>query len=95
MVAVTTFYGYLGAKKGLTEDEEFAEMANFTAEKGEPWPMVFGDKTTNHEAYGVNGIPHWVVLDRTGKVAFIHIGYSAEIFKPFREKVKALVEGKG
>lgn len=94
MVAVTTFYGYIGQEQGLTEDQEFAKMEKFRADKEEPWPMVFGDKTTNHGAYGVSGIPHWVVLDRTGKVAFIHVGYSPQIFVPFREKIKALVEGK-
>jgi hypothetical protein len=93
MVAVTTFYGYIGQERNLTEEQEYAKMEKFRADKEEPWAMVFGDRTTNHEAYGVNGIPHWVVLDRTGKVAFIHVGYSPEIFKPFREKVKALVEG--
>lgn len=92
MVAVTQYYGYVGAKRDLSPEEEFAEMANFIAEKQEPWPMLFGAKD-NSEAYGVSGIPHWVVLDREGKVAFIHVGYSPEIFKPFREKVKQLVGG--
>ena len=93
MVAVTQYYGYVGAKRGLTPEQEHAEMANFIAEKSEPWPMVFGGKE-NNEAYGVGGIPHWVVLDREGKVAFMHVGYSPEIFKPFREKVAKLVGGK-
>ena len=92
MVAVTKYYGYVGPKKNLSEEEEYAEMANFRAEKGEPWPMVFGGQS-NNEAYGEAGIPHWVVLDREGNVAFIHVGYTPEIFKPFREKIKALVEG--
>lgn len=92
MVAVTQFYGTFGALKGLTVEEEYAEMDTFRTEKAEPWPMVFGDKA-NSEAYGVSGIPHWVVLDREGKVAFIHVGYSPAIFGPFREKVKALVGG--
>ena len=92
MVAVTKYYGYVRDKKNLSEEEEYAEMANFRAEKSEPWSMVFGGQS-NNDAYGVGGIPHWVVLDRDGNVAFIHIGYTAEIFVPFREKVKALVEG--
>jgi hypothetical protein len=94
MVAVTQFYGYVGAKRNLSVDEEFAEMEHFRAAKEEPWPMVFGGRS-NSDAYGVGGIPHWVVLDREGNIAFMHIGYSPEIFKPFREKVKNLVEGKG
>ncbi len=93
MVAVTQYYGNVGDKKGLTPEQEHAEMANFLAAKAEPWPMVFGGKD-NGAAYGVSGIPHWVVLDREGKVAFMHVGYSPEIFKPFREKIQKLVGGK-
>jgi len=90
-VAVTSYYGYLGNERNLTEEQEFAKMKDFIAEKGEPWPMVFGDRTTNGGNYGVSGIPHWAVLDREGKVAFIQIGYSPELFKGFRKKVEELV----
>ncbi len=90
-MAVTSYYGYLGNERNLTEEQEFAKMKDFIAEKGEPWPMVFGDRTTNGGNYGVSGIPHWAVLDREGKVAFIQIGYSPELFKGFRKKVEELV----
>lgn len=89
IVAVTQYYGYYGTKRGLSEEEEYAEMANFRAEKDEPWPMVFGDKS-NDEAYGI-GLPLWVVLDREGNVVFIQIGYSTESFKVFRKRVADLV----
>ena len=91
-VAGTQFYGYVAQKRNLSVEQEFAEMDTFRTEKGEPWPMIFGDRA-NSEAYGVSGIPHWVVLDREGNVAFIHIGYSPAIFGPFREKVAKLVGG--
>ena len=89
MVAVTQYYGNVGTKRGLSKEEEYAEMANFRAEKDEPWPMVFGDKP-NYEAYGL-GLPLWVVLDREGNVAFVEFGYSPESFKVFRKRVAALV----
>lgn len=91
IVAVTSFYGYYKDKRNLTPDEEFGHVDQMRTEKGEPWPMIFGDRTINNSAYGVGGIPHWVVLDRTGKVAFVHVGYSAEIFKGFRKKVEDLI----
>ena len=89
---MTQYYGFIGRKRGISEEEEYAAMADFRTEKEEPWPMVFGDKS-NDEAYGIV-LPLWVVLDREGNVAFLEIGYSAESFAAFREKVRALVEGK-
>ena len=92
IVAVTQYYGYIGDSRNLSEEEEFAAMADFRAEKEEPWPMVFGDKS-NDEAYGI-GLPLWVVLDREGNVAFTQSGYSAESFVLFREKIKGLIEAR-
>ena len=89
---MTQYYGFLGAERPLTHEQEFAKMEKFRADKHEPWPMLFGD-SSNSDAYGEAGIPHWVVLDRTGKVAFMHDGYSPETFKPFREQIKKMVEG--
>ncbi|MBL1149047.1 MAG: TlpA family protein disulfide reductase [Armatimonadetes bacterium] len=94
IVAVTSYYGFYKDQRDIKPDQEFEFMKGFVKEKEEPWPFVFGDRTTNHSAYGVSGIPHWAVLDRDGKVAFINIGYSADIFKAFRKKVEDLVNKK-
>ena len=89
MVAVTQYYGFVGTKRGLSEEEEYAEMANFRTEKDEPWPMLFCDKS-NDEAYGI-GLPFWVIIDREGNVEFVQFGYSTESFKVFRKRVATLV----
>jgi len=94
IVAVTSYYGFIKSERNLGEDQEFAKMKDFIAEKGEPWPMIFGDRTTNGGNYGVGGIPHWAVIGRDGKVAFYNIGYSPEIFKGFRKKVEDLLNQK-
>jgi thiol-disulfide isomerase/thioredoxin len=93
LVAVTSYYGFLGDKKNLKPEEEFDAMKGFLAEKQEPWPMIFGEKT-NGANYGVTGIPTWAVLDREGKIAFLHVGYSAPSFAEFRKKVEALLASK-
>lgn len=41
-----------------------------------PFPVLLGDEATK-EAYGVNGIPTRVLLDRRCRVLFREVGFSA------------------
>src|SRR5438045_4375991 len=90
VVAVTQYYGYYKAEKGLSKDEEYKRMAGYMEEWELPWPMVIGDKA-NFEAYGVGGIPQYVVIDRDGKVASINVGYSDELHTKFRAGVEKIL----
>ena len=91
-MGVTRFYKTFGQEKDLTPDVEFAKMEGFKAEHKLPWPIIFGD-AENFDAYGVGGIPQYVVIDRAGKVRSITIGYSEELHKQLEKSVKeALAE---
>lgn len=87
VVAVTTYYGYYKTAKNLTPEAEFAKMKEYMEEWELPWPMVFGDKS-NFSAYGVSGIPQYVVIDRDGKVASITIGYNEPLHAALRASVE-------
>lgn len=93
IVAVTTYYGYYKTERNLEKDVEFGKMKDFINDHQLPWPVIYGDRS-NFEAYAVTGIPHVTVLDREGKVHKIKIGYSPALFKPFREEIEKLIEGK-
>lgn len=90
IVGVTTYYGYYKAERPLDKDAEYARMADFMAEHKMNWPVVYGDRT-NFENYGVSGIPTVFILDKTGKVVDMHVGYSPQSFKEFRAKVEELL----
>ncbi len=94
IVGVTTYYGYYKAenreKRDMSKDAEFAKMADFIAEHGLPWPVVYGERS-NFDAYGVTGIPHVAVLDRDGKVHKIKIGYSKATFGAFRAEIEKML----
>ena len=87
VVAITTYYGYYKAEQGLTPDKEFAKMAQYMDEWELPWPMVFGTKA-NFDAYGVSGIPQYVVIGRDGKVAGVTVGYNEELHNQLRATVE-------
>lgn len=87
VVAITTYYGYYKTARNLTPEEEFAKMKDYMEEWELPWPMVFADKS-NFDAYGVSGIPQYVVIDREGKVSSITVGYNEELHKQLRSSVE-------
>lgn len=92
VVGITQFYGYYKDQRDLTPDQEFAKLPEFVKEFNLPWPLIVGGKE-NFQAYGVNGIPQYVVIDRQGKVASITIGYSPQLHEQVRKAVeKALAE---
>jgi len=90
IVGSTTYYGYYEKEKGLTKDQEFAKMEEFIKQYNIPWPIQFSDRS-NFENYGVTGIPQVVVIDKTGKIHDLHIGYSAQSFPEFRQAVEKLL----
>jgi|SRR5579871_2533428 len=87
VVAITTYYGYYEATKNLTPEQEFAKMKDYIEKWELPWPMIFGDKA-NFDAYGVGGIPQYVVIDRDGKVSAITVGYNEELHNQLRASVE-------
>ena len=90
IVSVTGYYGFFGNEKNLTPDAEFAKMDGFVKDEGMTWPVAFGPRT-NMESYGVSGIPNFVLIDKTGKVHGVTVGYSPELFATLRKSVESLL----
>lgn len=42
--------------------------------------------------YGVSGLPHMLMLDKQGKVAFTHIGYSEKMLPQIVDEINELLE---
>lgn len=42
--------------------------------------------------YGVSGLPHMLMIDKKGKVAFTHIGYSEEMLPQIVDEINELLE---
>jgi thiol-disulfide isomerase/thioredoxin len=93
VVSVTTYYGFFDKEQKLTPDAEFAKMEGFVAKYGLTWPVVFGD-ASNSETFGVSGIPHFVIIDQSGKVNSITVGYSPDLHAKLRKTVEDLLNKK-
>ena len=73
---------------GITEDPENMEaIVNMVAVLGVNYPIVMTDFEIETNVGGVYGIPTTFVLDRSGRVAYKHVGLGDE------EELRSIVEG--
>jgi thiol-disulfide isomerase/thioredoxin len=94
VVGVTTYYGFLGDPNAkLKPDEEYGKMDAFIKSEGLAWPIIFG-KQDNFNAYGVMAIPEVVIIDRSGKIHSVHVGYSPEEFAKVRKAIQEALDAK-
>lgn len=93
VVSVTSFYGFFDQEQKLSADQEFAKMDGFVSKYGMTWPVVFSDNT-NAENYGVSGIPQFVIIDQSGKVNSITVGYSPDLHAKMRKTIEDLLAKK-
>jgi len=96
VVGVTKFYGYYDTenrtKRDMSPEKEFDRMKEFVVEKKMNWPVAFVDKDV-FEAYGCSAIPHVVVIDKTGKIRKIKVGYYKDEVEAFHKEIEKLLEG--
>lgn len=77
---------------GINVDEDTAD-ARFTADKlGLNYPTLLAEGTA--EAYGVSGYPTLFVIDREGKVAEVHRGFSEDLGERLRATIDRLLAEK-
>lgn len=94
VVGVTRFYGYYKTENRQSRDmppaTELARMKDFMKEKNITWPVVFVDKSV-FEAYACSGIPHVAIVDRSGKIRKIKVGFSANSQDAFRAEIEKIL----
>lgn len=94
IVSLTTYYGFFGADRARTKDmprdEEYARMPAMLAKQGVTWPMVYTDRATM-DAYGVNGIPQLMLIDKQGRIRMIDRGFSEAKAARWRAQLEALL----
>jgi cytochrome c biogenesis protein CcmG, thiol:disulfide interchange protein DsbE len=79
---------------GMTslEAQTAEEVKGFLAKNKLPWPVAIEKDPVTHKAFGVEPLPHTVLIDRKGIVRTVHVGgkgftdLSAEIEKLVGEK---------
>jgi thiol-disulfide isomerase/thioredoxin len=68
--------GGITVRTGDDPDLEFNLMATYIQKRGLTWPVAFSSTTILDPDFGVDGIPHLVILDPAGRVRFAGGGSS-------------------
>ncbi|MES1228203.1 MAG: TlpA disulfide reductase family protein [Armatimonadota bacterium] len=92
VVSVTSFYGYYGAKKEITPDQEFDYMQTFVKNYNMEWPVIFDTKQVTMSKYHVGPIPHMVLIDKKGVIRKVQVGNTEEGEAETLALVKKLVD---
>jgi thiol-disulfide isomerase/thioredoxin len=61
---------------GMTslEAQTSEEVKGFLAKNKLPWPVAIEKEPVTHKAFGVEPLPHTVLIDRKGIVRTVHVG---------------------
>lgn len=90
IVGVTSYYGYYGATRDIAvADELEAVKSKFIPQHKMTWPVVFDAKQATQNAYGVQGIPHLVIVDRKGNIRRVEVGFNADHESEIRRLIEA------
>ena len=76
---------------GVNVEEEVANARSFIAERPVDFPILFDSNNNVSELYKVIAMPTTVVIDRDGKLRFLHQGYQSGDEVEYRKMVKILV----
>ncbi len=70
IIGITQYYGFFGDHEKTSEPEELAALKALKTERRAKLGFVVGPQS-NFMAYGISGLPAYVLIDRTGKVRVI------------------------
>ena len=76
---------------GVNVEEQVANAKSFISERPVGFPILLDSKNRVSKLYKVIAMPTTVVIDRDGKIRFIHLGYQAGDEAKYRKMVKTLV----
>ncbi len=76
---------------GVNVEQELKLAKSFLADTPVDFPILFDASNQVSKAYDVIAMPTTVMIDRNGKVRYIHKGYKAGDEKKYKKMVKKLI----
>ncbi|WP_395750411.1 TlpA family protein disulfide reductase [Prosthecobacter sp.] len=77
---------------GVNQGEDKEVVKTFLDTRGWKFEVAFDGNQRVGQSFGVEGIPHTVVIGPDGKIAYVKTGYEPDGAKTIAEKVKKLLE---
>lgn len=76
---------------GMNLDDDLDAARRFADRKGIPYPVLLAGGSDAAGAYGVGGIPHFVLIDQEGRLIRMWTGFSPEMGKEWRSAIDKLL----
>jgi peroxiredoxin len=76
---------------GISQDDDAKGIPAFLSETGAKFPVVWDDGKAVAKAYSPPTMPTAFVIDRSGIVRFVHVGYRAGDEATLEEEVRSLM----
>jgi len=76
---------------GVNVEPDTAAAVDWLKATPVSFPILFDVDSKVSKLYQVEGMPNTVILDRTGKVRYIHRGYSAGAENEYLDQIRALI----
>src|ERR1700722_3294569 len=76
---------------GVNVEPKSADAVGFLKATPVSFPILFDPDSKVSQLYEVSGMPSTVILDRTGKVRYIHHGYKPGEESEYQDQIRSLV----
>jgi peroxiredoxin len=76
---------------GVNIDDDSGKAMNMAGELGVNFPVLFDARKEVSKLYEVDAMPVTVIIDRDGKVRFIHQGYKPGYEEYYLDQIRALL----
>lgn len=77
---------------GVSVDEDIEALRAFVKKKGTPYPVLMDSDWAVASAYGADGIPHFVVVDRDGRLVDQWSGFAPGFSDDWRKTIDRLLQ---
>ena len=77
---------------GVDVEEDSNEAIKWLKKVKISFPILFDNENSVSDLYNVSAMPTTVIIDRHGKIGYIHLGYRPGVEKIYQEQVRALLK---
>jgi peroxiredoxin len=77
---------------GINIDGDRTKAARMLKELGVEFPVLYDDKKTVANAYKPDGMPTTLLIDRSGRVRYIHRGYQPGFERNYEAEIRELLK---
>jgi len=77
---------------GVNVDDDVTKAAEVAAKLGVTFPVLLDTEKTVSKLYDVSTMPSTMIIDRDGKVRYVHRGYLAGYEESYEKQIRELLK---